>query len=274
MRRVDCCGHTASRSSWSRCRERTTSSTPPTSPRRSARSSGSRWAEPPIGRCRGRRTAVRSSRSGASTSSSTDVPVPSSAWGSKRARTLLKRLAIARGQLVDPRRADRAALARGGRCRSAERPPVGPALCGAARPARWCHRRSIIDPARPRAHRRRHRALVCADRRRGDRCGLQTASSCRTIATRTGRRPSGMRSEPASVAPPVAWPRSATPDEAIALWRRVLTQDPYDEGVHRAVVATLRASSRLGEARTAYQSYVAAMEDLGVRPTTWDEIAR
>ena len=39
-------------------------------------------------------------------------------------------------------------------------------------------------------------------------------------------------------------------NDAIELWRRVLTQDPYDEGAHRSLVATLRAEGRLGEART------------------------
>ena len=63
-------------------------------------------------------------------------------------------------------------------------------------------------------------------------------------------------------------------NDAIDLWRRALTQDPYDEGTHRSLVATLRTEGRLSEARTAYQTYVAAMDDLGVNTTSWDDIAR
>jgi Flp pilus assembly protein TadD len=62
--------------------------------------------------------------------------------------------------------------------------------------------------------------------------------------------------------------------EAIELWRRALTQDPYDEGAHHSLVATLRSEGRLREARTAYQTYVAAMDDLEVTSTSWDDIAR
>ena len=51
------------------------------------------------------------------------------------------------------------------------------------------------------------------------------------------------------------WPRTRTTNAAIA-----------------ALVVTLRAEGRLGEARSAYQSYVAAMDDLGVPPTAWDEL--
>jgi len=29
---------------------------------------------------------------------------------------------------------------------------------------------------------------------------------------------------------------------------------------------------RIGEARSAYQTYVAAMDDLAVKPTTWDNL--
>jgi DNA-binding SARP family transcriptional activator len=65
---------------------------------------------------------------------------------------------------------------------------------------------------------------------------------------------------------------ASDPKEATELWRRLLAQDPYDEAAHQSLVATLRAEGRLGEARVAYQTYVAAMDDLGVDPTTWDEL--
>ena len=64
----------------------------------------------------------------------------------------------------------------------------------------------------------------------------------------------------------------STPAEAIEFWRRALVHDPYDERSHRALVATLRAEGRLGEARGAYQSYVASMDDLEVQPTAWNQL--
>ena len=62
--------------------------------------------------------------------------------------------------------------------------------------------------------------------------------------------------------------------DAIELWRRAISQDAYDESAHRSLVATLRAEGRLSEARSAYQTYVAAMDDLGMSATSWDDIAR
>ena len=62
--------------------------------------------------------------------------------------------------------------------------------------------------------------------------------------------------------------RSATRVTRSSSGGELLTQEPYDEGAHRALVATLRAEGRLSEARTAYQTYVAAMDDLGVTRRT------
>jgi DNA-binding SARP family transcriptional activator len=201
------------------------------------------------------------------------VPVPSSAWGSKRARTLLKRLVVARGQLVtrdeliellwpegdDPERL------------SAR---LSVQLCAVRRVLRGgvvADRSSIrLDLDRIDVDIERWFALtddtaivagyggeLLPDDRYEDWCaplrdevrGRFCRAACRLAD-------------------------ASPPDVATPLWRRVLVQDPYDEGVHRALVATLRGQGRLGQARTAYQAYVAAMEDLGVAPTTWEEIAR
>jgi DNA-binding SARP family transcriptional activator len=62
------------------------------------------------------------------------------------------------------------------------------------------------------------------------------------------------------------------PNDAIELWRRVLNHAPYDEVAHRSLVALLRTEGRPGEARASYQTYVAAMDDLGVSSTSWDDI--
>jgi len=45
---------------------------------------------------------------------------------------------------------------------------------------------------------------------------------------------------------------------------RVLDKDPYDEQGHRDLVDALAVAGRHGEARRAYERYVAAMRTLGV----------
>ncbi|MFC7480199.1 bacterial transcriptional activator domain-containing protein [Luedemannella flava] len=44
----------------------------------------------------------------------------------------------------------------------------------------------------------------------------------------------------------------------------ILERDPYDEGAHRAVVDALVTAGRHGEARRAFDRYVAAMRSIGV----------
>ncbi len=60
--------------------------------------------------------------------------------------------------------------------------------------------------------------------------------------------------------------------EAAGIWRRVLTADPYDERAHRSLVGALRADGQLGQARAAYQAYVAAMDDLSIDAASWDDL--
>lgn len=64
----------------------------------------------------------------------------------------------------------------------------------------------------------------------------------------------------------------SAPSDAVELWRRALAAEPYDERSHQSLVRALRADGRLGEARSAYQSYVAAMDDLDVPSTAWDQL--
>jgi ATP/maltotriose-dependent transcriptional regulator MalT/DNA-binding SARP family transcriptional activator len=47
---------------------------------------------------------------------------------------------------------------------------------------------------------------------------------------------------------------------------RLLERDPYDEGAHLALVSALSAARSHGEARRAYRSYVARMEEIDVEP--------
>ncbi|MDX5319285.1 MAG: bacterial transcriptional activator domain-containing protein, partial [Actinomycetes bacterium] len=53
-----------------------------------------------------------------------------------------------------------------------------------------------------------------------------------------------------------------SPAEAVALLRRVLAIDPYDEVAHRALVAQLRRDGRHGEAAQAQRRYEEAMAEL------------
>ena len=54
--------------------------------------------------------------------------------------------------------------------------------------------------------------------------------------------------------------------------RRLLDGDRYDEQAHRALVRALHGAGRHGEARVAYDAYTAAMSDLAVTPSTYDAI--
>ena len=55
-------------------------------------------------------------------------------------------------------------------------------------------------------------------------------------------------------------------ERAAALLRRILERDAYDERAHLDLAAALVAAGRHGEARRAYQAYLARMEELEVEP--------
>jgi ATP/maltotriose-dependent transcriptional regulator MalT/DNA-binding SARP family transcriptional activator len=58
-------------------------------------------------------------------------------------------------------------------------------------------------------------------------------------------------------------------DEAVRFWLRLLERDPYDERAHLALVTSLLAAGRRGEARRRYQTYVERARELGVEPTAF-----
>jgi ATP/maltotriose-dependent transcriptional regulator MalT/DNA-binding SARP family transcriptional activator len=59
---------------------------------------------------------------------------------------------------------------------------------------------------------------------------------------------------------------AADPETAVTALLRLLEKDPYDEPAHRALVRTLAAGGRHGEARRAFVRYGEAMRAIGVRP--------
>ncbi len=199
--------------------------------------------------------------------------VPTSAWGSKRARTLLKRLVAARGQAVTRDELIDLLWPEAG---DIER--LGPRLSVQLSAVRRVLRGGIVAD----------RASVRLDL---DHVGVDIerwfalADDASIVDCHTGEFLPGDRYEEWSAALRgevrsrfgAAVHRLAecsdAPD-ALELWHRALGDDPYDERSHTSLVATLRAEGRLGEARTAYQTYVAAMDDLGVVPRSWDELTR
>ncbi|MGB8858123.1 MAG: tetratricopeptide repeat protein [Ilumatobacteraceae bacterium] len=60
--------------------------------------------------------------------------------------------------------------------------------------------------------------------------------------------------------------QDGSPDDAIRLWLRVLEHEPYDESAHLALVSTLVAVGRHGDARRRYQHYSERMHELELEP--------
>ena len=201
------------------------------------------------------------------------TPVPTSAWGSKRARTLLKRLVVARGwpvtrdELIEVLWPEGGAIDRLGGRLSVQLSAVRRILRGGVIADRSSIRLDIdhIDVDIERWFAQTDDTAVVAgydgEFLLDDRYEDWSAPLRDEIRSRFSA--SARRLAEVSQA-----------NDAINLWRRVLTQDPYDEGTHRLLVTTLRTEGRLSEARTAYQTYVTAMDDLGVNSTSWDDIAR
>ncbi len=62
-------------------------------------------------------------------------------------------------------------------------------------------------------------------------------------------------------------------DSAARYLLRILERDPYDEGAHLGLVRAMAAAGRHGEARRVYRSYWARMEEIGVEPTPFPDLA-
>jgi DNA-binding SARP family transcriptional activator len=201
------------------------------------------------------------------------TPVATSAWGSKRARTLLKRLVVARGWPVtrdelfellwpDDGRADRLSSRLSVQL-SAVRRILGGGIVADRSSIRLDLEHVDVDIER----------------------WLTQTDDAAIVSSYTGEFLPDDRYEDWS-APLRQEIRSrfcvaarrlaavSSPNDAIDLVRRVLVQDPYDDVAHRSLVTALRAEGRLSDARDAYQTYVTAMDDLGLGSTNWDDLTR
>ena len=58
-------------------------------------------------------------------------------------------------------------------------------------------------------------------------------------------------------------------DDALRYFLRALSRDSYDEGAHLGVVSTLERLGRRGEARRSYRAYVARMGEIGATPAAF-----
>jgi pimeloyl-ACP methyl ester carboxylesterase/DNA-binding SARP family transcriptional activator len=199
------------------------------------------------------------------------VPVPTGDWGSKRARTLLKRLVVARGwpvtrdELIDllwPDGGDPARLAaRLSVQLSAVRRILGGGIVADRSSIRLDLDHVVVDIER-------WFGETDDDAIVGGYLG-EFLPDDRYEDWSTPLRDE-IRARFVSAARRLA--SSRTGEAAAELMRRVLVEDPYDEVAHRTLIAALRDEGRLGDARLAYQGYVGAMDDLGVAATHWDDI--
>lgn len=224
------------------------------------------------------------------------VPLPSNAWPSRKARDILKILAVHDGPAIS-----RDALA--------ELLWPGETDTGSRLSVALSHLRSALDPAKE--HDGSH--YVVADRttvrldpdrvsvdavefRQAAREALEAARAGRpdavalleaAAARQTGRLLAGDAA--------AAWAFEAAdqlslvghdvirtlafalvdgddPERALPWLARLLVEDPYDEPTYDAIVSLLVQERRHGEARRYYRAYALRMEEIDAPVTTWDEM--
>jgi DNA-binding SARP family transcriptional activator len=197
--------------------------------------------------------------------------VPNGEWGSKRARTLLKRLIVARGwpvtrdELIEVLWPDGGDPSRLGARLSVQLSAVRRILHGGVVADRSSIRLDLdtIDVdleewfalGDDRAVVAGYAGTFLPDDRYED-WSQPMRDEVRTRFVSAARRLADL----------------AEGDEAVELWRRILAEDPFDEAAHRSLIGELVLDGRLGEARHAYRAYVGAMDDIGVAIAGWDAL--
>lgn len=192
-------------------------------------------------------------------------PVPVAEWGSRRARTLLKRLVVARGWPVT--RGELVDLLWPGEVSDRLNARLSVQLSAVRR---VLHGGVVAD----RSTVRLDLAAVDVDLERwfaltDDRQVVDTYADL-LPEERYDDWPRPLRDEMrdrfVGAARRVATDHGGRPavgtDEAVGLLRRVLDLDPYDEEAHRLLVHRLRRDGRHGEAAAAAERYEAALRDL------------
>lgn len=186
-------------------------------------------------------------------------PVPVGEWGSRRARTLLKRLVVARGwpvtrdelvELLWPgERSDRLG-ARLSVQLSAVRRILRGGVVADRSTVRLDRSAVVVDVEEWLAEADDHAVLdgyaALLPEDAGEDWARPLADTVRDRLVSTARRVLDDCPEA----------------EAVALLRRLLELDPYDDHAHRQLVRCLRRSGRQGEAAQAQERYDAAMEEL------------
>ena len=196
-------------------------------------------------------------------------PVPTSGWGSKRARTLLKRLIVARGwpvtrdELFEVLWPGEASERLGARL-SVQLSAVRRILRGGVIADRSSIRLDLhhvevdveqwfaLDDAD--AIVERYQELLPDDRYDDWSGPLRDEMRDRFVATAHDLI------------------RGGEVDDGPALLRRLIEIDPYDEVAHRELVRHLHAAGRHGDAATAHQRYAQAMGELGVVADEWETV--
>jgi hypothetical protein len=59
---------------------------------------------------------------------------------------------------------------------------------------------------------------------------------------------------------------------ALELSQRLLVNDPYDEDAHRRAIDALLQLRRFGDAERAHGTYARQMQELGARPTPFEDL--
>ncbi|WP_289017212.1 alpha/beta hydrolase [uncultured Ornithinimicrobium sp.] len=191
-------------------------------------------------------------------------------WGSRQARTLLKRLVVARGwpvpreELTDLLWPDELSDRLGARL-SVQLSAVRRVLGGAVVADRSTVRLDLaaVDVDVERWFRLDDDLAVARDyaellpEARYDDWAVPLRDRMRDRFVTAAHRVAG-----AVLADPAT--RGAGSEEAVVLLRRVLELDPYDEAAHRVLVEVLHRDGRHGEAVAARERYEEAMAELGI----------
>jgi pimeloyl-ACP methyl ester carboxylesterase/DNA-binding SARP family transcriptional activator len=201
-------------------------------------------------------------------------PVPTSAWGSKRARTVLKRLVAARGwpvtrdeliELLWPDELSDRLSARLSVQLSAVRRVLHGAVVADRSTVRLDLDAVVVDLAE---WSKLDDDDAVVDTYVGDflpedvyedwSAGVRDEARSRFVVS--ARRVAAAAQE------------AGDHGRAESVLRRIVAADSYDEPAHRALVATLHAAGRLGEARAAHDAYVEAMSELAVPADDYDVV--